>query len=92
MPASLASLELPVFPGSQVRVNILDTTAGLSHLKRKGVDMVFVTHHSYQRQGLYSDNSGVYGDNQVWNSMSHRMSSTAKSAFHCTRHNIALLL
>lgn len=49
---------------SNVNVPILETTAGLSHLKRKGVDMVFVTHPSYQRQGLYSDTSGVYGDNQ----------------------------
>lgn len=57
-------------------MNVLETTAGLSHLKRKGVDMVFVTHPSYQRQGLYSDTSGVYGDNQVRNSMCHRVSSS----------------
>ncbi len=41
------------------------TSAGLSHLQRKGVDFVFVSHPSYMRQGLYSDTSGVYGDNQA---------------------------
>jgi len=49
---------------SDVSVKVLETSCGLSHLKRNGVDMVFVTHPSYQRQGLYSDTSGVYGDNQ----------------------------
>lgn len=56
---------LPPCNAEQVTVQVLETSCGLSHLKRKGVDMVFVTHPSYQRQGLYSDTSGVYGDNQV---------------------------
>lgn len=49
----------------QVKIPVSGTEAGLSHLQRKGVDFVFVSHPSYMRQGLYSDTSGVYGDNQV---------------------------
>lgn len=45
---------------------ILGTTVGFSHHSSKGVDWVFVEHGSYDRAGgLYSDENGVYGDNQV---------------------------
>ena len=50
---------------TQVHVPVLQTEARLSFLQRDGVDFVFVQHPSYQRQGLYSDHQGVYGDNQV---------------------------
>ena len=49
----------------QVKVPVSGTEAGLSYLRRNGVDFVFVSHPSYMRQGLYSDTKGVYGDNQV---------------------------
>ena len=49
----------------QVKVPVSGTEAGLSHLRRNGVDFVFVSHPAYMRQGLYSDTKGVYGDNQV---------------------------
>jgi starch synthase len=42
----------------------MGTEAGLAFIQRNGVDFVFVSHPSYLRQGLYSDTSGVYGDNQ----------------------------
>ena len=46
--------------------DILGTTVGFSHHSSKGVDWVFVEHGSYDRPGgLYGDESGVYGDNQV---------------------------
>lgn len=36
------------------------------HYSHKGVDWVFVDHPSYPRPGgLYADEHGVYGDNQV---------------------------
>ena len=50
----------------QVTADILGTTVGFSHYSSKGVDWVFVEHDSYDRPGgLYGDDSGVYGDNQV---------------------------
>ncbi len=50
----------------QVTADILGTTVGFSHYSSKGVDWVFVEHESYDRPGgLYGDDSGVYGDNQV---------------------------
>jgi hypothetical protein len=55
--------ELPVM--LQAKVSVSGTEAGLSHLRRNGVDFVFVSHPAYMRQGLYSDTKGVYGDNQV---------------------------
>ena len=52
---------------SQVTADILGTTVGFSHHSSKGVDWVFVEHGSYDRPGgLYGDENGVYGDNQVW--------------------------
>jgi hypothetical protein len=39
---------------------------GYFHHFHKGVDWVFVDHPSYPRPGgLYADEHGVYGDNQV---------------------------
>jgi starch synthase len=39
---------------------------GYFHYVNKGVDWVFVDHPSYPRPGgLYADEHGVYGDNQV---------------------------
>ncbi len=35
------------------------------HRRHKGVDWVFVDHPSYKRPGLYADENGAYGDNQV---------------------------
>ena len=50
----------------QVTAEILGTTVGFSHHSSKGVDWVFVEHDSYDRPGgLYGDENGVYGDNQV---------------------------
>lgn len=51
---------------AQVTADILGTTVGFSHHSSKGVEWVFVEHDSYNRPGgLYGDESGVYGDNQV---------------------------
>ena len=51
---------------AQVTADILGSTVGFSHHSSKGVDWVFVEHDSYDRPGgLYGDESGVYGDNQV---------------------------
>lgn len=33
------------------------------HLRRDGVDHLFIDHISYKRPGIYGDASGVYGDN-----------------------------
>lgn len=39
---------------------------GYYHYSHKGVDWVFVDHPSFPRPGgLYADEHGVYGDNQV---------------------------
>lgn len=47
-----------------ITVNGVDVTYHL--LQLKGVDFVFVGHPSYQRPaGLYADEHGPYGDNQV---------------------------
>ncbi len=50
-----------------VRVELFGhATVGYFHQQIKGVDFVFVDHPSYPRPGgLYSDEHGVYGDNQV---------------------------
>ena len=51
---------------TQVTADILGTTVSFSHYSSKGVDWVFVEHGSYDRPGgLYGDENGVYGDNQV---------------------------
>ena len=51
---------------AQVTAEILGTTVGFSHHSSKGVNWVFVEHGSYDRAGgLYGDENGVYGDNQV---------------------------
>lgn len=51
--------------GMQVTAELLGTEVGFSHHSSKGVDWVFVEHPSYLRPGLYGDENGVYGDNQV---------------------------
>lgn len=50
-----------------VRVELFGhAMVGYFHQQIKGVDFVFVDHPSYPRPGgLYSDQHGVYGDNQV---------------------------
>ena len=63
----------------QVKVPVSGTEAGLSHLRRNGVDFVFVSHPAYMRQGLYSDTKGVYGDNQVSSRATFTLSSVAGS-------------
>lgn len=51
---------------TQLRINIMGAEVGYFHYKHKGVDWVFVDHPSYPRPGgLYADEHGVYGDNQV---------------------------
>jgi hypothetical protein len=50
----------------QKRVDIMGAEVGYFHHFHKGVDWVFVDHPSYPRPGgLYADEHGVYGDNQV---------------------------
>lgn len=50
----------------QKRVDIMGAEVGYFHHSHKGVDWVFVDHPSYPRPGgLYADEHGVYGDNQV---------------------------
>lgn len=52
---------------TQVTADILGTTVSFAHYSSKGVDWVFVEHGSYDRPGgLYGDENGVYGDNQVF--------------------------
>lgn len=50
----------------QVTINIMGAEVTYYHYQHKGVDWVFVDHPSYPRPGgLYADEHGVYGDNQV---------------------------
>ena len=47
-------------------IDVLGEQLSFAHLHRDGVDWVFVDHSSFQRPGgLYGDEHGVYGDNQV---------------------------
>lgn len=39
--------------------------AGLRHLRRDGVDHVFVEHAVYDRGGIYGDHNGAFGDNHI---------------------------
>jgi hypothetical protein len=50
----------------QVRIDALDRDVGFYVKRDKDVDWVFVDNECYPRPGgLYADNFGVYGDNQV---------------------------
>lgn len=50
---------------SGTTVDIFDNEVGYHMLQREGVDWVFLDHPSYPRPGgIYSDDYGVYGDNQ----------------------------
>jgi starch synthase len=50
----------------QVRIDVFDKEVRYFLKQDKGVDWVFVDHECYPRPGgLYADNFGVYGDNQV---------------------------
>lgn len=50
----------------QLKVPVLDVEVGYHVQQSKGVDWVFVDHPSYLRPGgIYGDQDGVYGDNQV---------------------------
>jgi len=61
-----------LLPLPQVRINIMGAEVGYFHHIHKGVDWVFVDHPSYPRPGgLYADEHGVYGDNQVGQAWSH---------------------
>ena len=52
--------------GPQKVVHIQGSEVGFFHHRSKGVDWVFVDHPSYPRPGgIYADQFGVYGDNQV---------------------------
>jgi hypothetical protein len=49
-----------------VKIQIMGAEVTYFHYPHKGVDFVFVDHPSYPRPGgLYADDHGVYGDNQV---------------------------
>lgn len=64
---------------------ILGTTVGFSHHSSKGVDWVFVEHGSYDRAGgLYGDENGVYGDNQVC--VHQKFATTATRLMRKSRH------
>jgi hypothetical protein len=50
----------------QTTININGNEVGMYHYAHKGVDWVFVDHPCYPRPGgIYADEHGVYGDNQV---------------------------
>lgn len=50
----------------QVTINVLGNDVTYYHHHNKGVDWVFVDHPSFPRPGgIYADEHGVYGDNQV---------------------------
>ncbi|GFH17915.1 starch synthase, chloroplastic/amyloplastic [Haematococcus lacustris] len=50
---------------SEKRHLVLGVEVGFFHHVNKGVDYVFVDHPSFPRPGgIYSDQFGVYGDNQ----------------------------
>lgn len=65
-PASLFVPPTATTASTQLRINIMGAEVGYFHYRHKGVDWVFVDHPSYPRPGgLYADEHGVYGDNQV---------------------------
>ena len=50
----------------QLSINVLGTDVSFWHLHERGVDWLFVRNSSFQRSGgLYGDQHGTYGDNQV---------------------------
>lgn len=50
----------------QTTIDINGNAVGMYHYLHKGVDWVFVDHPCYPRPGgIYADEHGVYGDNQV---------------------------
>eukprot|EP00884_Botryococcus_braunii_P000866 jgi/Botrbrau1/10780/Bobra.0119s0006.1 len=52
--------------GLRIRIDALDRDVGFYVKHDKGVDWVFVDNECYPRPGgLYADNFGVYGDNQL---------------------------
>jgi starch synthase len=56
--------------GLQVTVDVHGCTVGYHHFSDRGVDWVFVDHPSYPRPGgIYGDEHGTYGDNQVSHSL-----------------------
>lgn len=62
----LSSPATAALPHLQLRIDIMGAEVGYFHHHHKGVDWVFVDHPSYPRPGgLYADEHGVYGDNQV---------------------------
>ena len=66
---------------AQLKVPILDVEVGFHVQQSKGVDWVFVDHPSYLRPGgIYGDQDGVYGDNQVnaW-----QQCASSWPIFHC---------
>jgi starch synthase len=64
--ASIQRGALPCAQGPKKVVHIQGDEVGFFHLRSKGVDWVFVDHPSYPRPGgIYADQYGVYGDNQV---------------------------
>lgn len=74
---------------AQVTADILGTTVGFSHHSSKGVDWVFVEHGSYDRPGgLYGDESGVYGDNQVPFFPRAMCNDSLKNVLNCMRTDL----
>eukprot|EP00882_Tetradesmus_deserticola_P021343 GHRQ01023109.1.p1 GENE.GHRQ01023109.1~~GHRQ01023109.1.p1 ORF type:complete len:309 (+),score=83.09 GHRQ01023109.1:202-1128(+) len=54
----------PTYSGTTIDIN--GNAVGMYHYLHKGVDWVFVDHPCYPRPGgIYADEHGVYGDNQV---------------------------
>lgn len=62
---------------TQKRIDVMGAEVGYFHYVNKGVDWVFVDHPSYPRPGgLYADEHGVYGDNQVGPQVADRVGGT----------------
>jgi len=51
--------------GVRARIHLFGHTheVGYHHLRRDGVEVLFVDHPSFRRPGIYGDDRGVYGDN-----------------------------
>ena len=62
----LPSISLPSIYAAYIVYNYIGNEAFIHTLHAQDVDYVFVDHPSFPRPGgLYSDEFGVFGDNQV---------------------------